>query len=55
MKPGPEIKDAAGAVVGHGPGTEPETIKVTVKEFVAHEVNPATDPDKATLRVFRVK
>ncbi len=55
MKPGPELKDANGIVVGHSPGTEPETYEVSVKEFMAIEVDPSNDPDGASLRVFRIK
>lgn len=55
MKPGPEIKDAAGNVVGHGPSTEPEKIEVIEREFIAVEVDPKTDKEGASLRIFRIK
>lgn len=55
MKPGPEIRDQAGVLVGHGPGTEPETIEVITKEFIAIDVDPAKDQEGASLRVFRTK
>lgn len=48
-----EIKDASGAVVGHK--AEPEMIDVTEREFIAVDVDPKTDPENATLRVFRTK
>ncbi|QWY83165.1 hypothetical protein [Rhizobium phage RHph_X2_24] len=51
-KPGEPIKDANGAVVGHGPAVaEMEQ----VKEFKAFDVDAKTDPDKATVRIFRIR
>lgn len=48
-----DIKDAAGAVIGKS--DKPVMIDVQEREFVAHEVDPKSDPDKATLRVYRIK
>ena len=49
---GEPIKDANGAVVATGPE---KTIKERIKEFKAVDTDPKKDPDKATVRVFRVK
>ena len=50
--PGAEIKDAAGAVIGHG---QPVAVMEKLKEFQAFDVDPKKDPDKATVRIFRIK
>ncbi len=50
-KNGDAIKDATGNIVGHS--QVPDTEKV--KEFVAYDTDAKTDPDKATVRIFRVK
>lgn len=52
FKAGEPIKDANGVVVSHGPSTP---VMEKVKEFEAHDVDPKTDPDKATVRIFRIK
>ena len=52
MLPGDPIKDAAGNVVGHQPG-KPKTERI--REFEIHEVDPKKDPDKVSVRIFRVK
>lgn len=54
-----DLKDANGNVIGQtqakdGNGKPIPELRV-VKEFRAVDVDPATDPDKATVRVFRVK
>ena len=51
-KPGEPVKDANGTVVAQG---TPVGVTERVKEWEAHDVDPKTDPDKATVRVFRVK
>lgn len=50
-----EIKDQAGNVIGSQPSQEAETEFVQVKEYVAFDVDPNTDPEGATLRVYRIK
>lgn len=50
--PGEPVLDMNGAVVGHGPATKH---KETVKEFRAFNVDAKTDPDNATVRIFRYK
>lgn len=52
VKAGEPIKDANGVVVSHGPSVP---VMEKVKEFEAHDVDPKTDPDKATVRIFRIK
>lgn len=51
-KAGEPIKDAAGVFVSNGPAVP---VMEKIKEFEAHDVNPKTDPDKATVRIFRIK
>lgn len=46
------INDAAGNPVGMTPGT-PKMERI--KEWQAHECDPKKDPDKATVRIFRIK
>lgn len=48
-----EVKDASGAVIGTNP--VPVMIDTQEREFIAHEVDPKTDHEKASLRVFRIK
>lgn len=52
MTPGAPLKDANGTVVGNAPATP---VKERVKEFAAFDVDAKTDPDKATVRIFRIK
>lgn len=52
MQAGAPIKDAAGAVVGNAAATP---VKERVKEFAAYDVDAKTDPDKASVRIFRIK
>lgn len=52
LKQGAPIKDAAGAIIGYGPG-EPETEQV--KTFVAHDVDAKEDRDGASVRIWRTK
>jgi len=51
-KPGEPVKDANGNVVAQG---TPVNVTERVKEWGAHDIDPKTDPDKATVRVFRIK
>lgn len=51
-KPGEPVKDANGNVVAQG---TPVNVTERIKEWEAHDIDPKTDPDKATVRVFRVK
>lgn len=51
-KAGDPIKDVHGNIVSNGPAVP---VMEKIKEFVAHDVNPKNDPDKATVRIFRVK
>lgn len=51
-KAGEPMKDAAGVVIGYGAATP---VMEKIKEFEAHDVDPKTDPDKATVRIFRIK
>jgi hypothetical protein len=51
-KPGEPVKDANGNVVAQG---TPVGVTERIKEWEAHDVDPKTDPDSATVRVFRVK
>lgn len=46
-----ETKDANGVVTGRVPTTEPE--KVLTRRFVAIDCDPAKDPEKATVRIWR--
>lgn len=49
-----DIKDAAGNVTGRVPDTsKPET--VPTRRFFAIDVDPKTDPEGATVRIFREK
>lgn len=52
VKQGAPLKDANGAIVGHG-APVPEMERV--KEFEAYDVDPKSDPQKATVRIFRIK
>lgn len=51
MVPGAPIKDASGAVVGHG---QPVAEMERVKHFEAYDVDPKTDKDGASVRIFRI-
>lgn len=48
-----DLTDAGGAVIGKVPTSEPETD--WIKEFRAFDVDAKTDPDNASVRVFRIK
>lgn len=48
-----DVKDAAGNVVGSTPTAEP--VMEATKHFFAHDCDPATDPDGASVRIFRDK
>lgn len=52
MKQGEAIKDANGAVIGHG---QPTQEKEKIKEFEVHDMDAKKDPAKATVRIFRTK
>lgn len=52
MKQGAPIKNAEGVVTGYG---QPVQEFDTVKEFSAFDVDPKSDPDGATVRIFRDK
>lgn len=47
------LKDANGAVVGQTPTTEAETVQL--RHYFAVDVDAKTDPDGASVRVFRDK
>jgi hypothetical protein len=47
-----EVKDANGVVVGM---TNGKPIMEQIKTFVAYDVDPKTDPDGASVRVWRTK
>jgi hypothetical protein len=47
------LKDANGAIVGQTPTTEAETVQL--RHFFAVDVDAKTDPDGASVRVFRDK
>lgn len=48
-----DMKDAAGNVTRVPDTSKPE--KVQTRHFFAHDCDPATDPDKATARIWRDK
>lgn len=50
-KNGDPIKDQSGTVVGYQQVPDMEK----VKEFVAHDVDPKSDADNATVRIWRTK
>jgi predicted nucleic acid-binding Zn-ribbon protein len=52
MQPGAALKDANGAIVGNAAATP---VKERIKEFAAYDVNAKTDPDNASVRIFRIK
>lgn len=49
-----EIKDQNGNVTTRVPNKEKPVTEKT-REFAAFDADPATDPDKATARIFRIK
>lgn len=51
-KPGEPIIDANGATVGTKPAT---VVKEQIKTFVAHDRDPKTDEDGASVRIWRTK
>ncbi len=51
MVAGEPIRDATGNIVGNGPAV-PQTY---TKKFFAVDVDPKTDPQKASVRIFREK
>lgn len=50
--PGEPVTDLNGAVVGYG---QPTKRKENIKEFRAFDVDAKSDPDNATVRIFRYK
>lgn len=52
MKPGEPIKDANGVQIGL---TQAVAEMEKIKEFEVHDMDPKTDPQKATVRIFRTK
>lgn len=47
-----EMKDANGTKIGETPDTT-KPVMIAGKHFVAYDVDPKADPDKATARIFR--